>query len=486
MKKKKITYKSLCFIMAAVLLLSIVPLLMVSGYNVPSADDFTYGTAAHLKYMETGSFFQAVSAALRLVREVYFDWQGTFSAIFLMALQPAVFGEQYYFMGTLILLAAFLAGMFYFCISLFTKVFGLGKSTGGIIAGAASFLCIQLLPSPAQGFFWYNGSIYYTFFYSISLIAFALGIQTVRKPGLWRGVLLCILAAFLGGGNYVTALSCAIIGVCAVLLLALAKNKGWIKLLPALAFLLLAFLISMAAPGNAVRQISGMHETNAVEAILNSFKYGATYGFGWFSLPLLGMLVLLLPVFWDSASRTAFEFKYPALLTAFSYCLISAMFCPNEYALGGVGEKRLLNIIYYAYVFLTVLNCFYWTGWVRSRFAHKAGGEEGVLLRTLLAGGAVCLVCFGLFMRSGGFTSIMAISSVRSGQAQEYHAYALRRLETLEDNDIKDAVLEPFLSLPYVLYFDDITDDPDDWRNIGLSAYYGKDSVILQKNDQIS
>lgn len=89
-------------------------------------------------------------------------------------------------------------------------------------------------------------------------------------------------------------------------------------------------------------------------------------------------------------------------------------------------------------------------------------------------------------MRSGGFTSIMAISSMRSGQAQEYHACALRRLETLEDNDIKDAVLESFPSLPYVLYFDDITDDPDDWRNIGLSAYYGKDSVILQKNDQIS
>ena len=479
MKKAQVKYKSLLIIVLAMLFFTLVPLLLISRFNVPCADDFTYGAAAHLEYAATGSVLKAVSAALGQVRESYFGWQGTFTAVLMMALQPAVFGEQYYCIGAFIVLATFLAGVFCLCLALFSGVFGIKKTAAAAIGGIMSIVCIQLVPSPVQGFFWYNGSVYYTFFYGVSLLAFALGIRTVRGRSPWYCVGLSLMAAFLGGGNYVTALSCAIVGVSAAALLALIKNPGWRRLLLPLGVLLAAFYISFSAPGNSVRQAAVQHVPNAVRAVLDSFKYGAEYSARWFSLPLAGALAFMLPLFWGCVRGLAYKFRYPGLVTLFSYCLLSAMFCPTAYALGSVGDKRLLNIIFFAYVLLLAVNLFYWTGWVAGRRGCAAGDTDGVRLRDMAVTAAICLVCCGIYIRSGGFTSLMAAGSLRSGEAAAYYACARTRLDALNDPQSRNAVLEEYPVKPYVLFFDDITADPDDWRNQSVSVYYSKESVVL-------
>lgn len=479
MKKTRITYKVLFYLLLAVLLLSLVPMLMICRYDVPCADDFTYGAAAHLKYMETGSALQAVLAGAKHTADTYLNWQGSFSAVFLMAVQPAVFGESFYGVGAVIVMAALIAGVFCLCAALFSGVFGLQKSVGGCVAAVILLLCIQLVLSPVQGFYWYNGAVYYGFFYGLSLLTFALGIRTVRRGGRLRLALLCVLAFVLGGGNYVTALTCAIIGFCSIALLLLLKNKNWKKLLLPVAFLMAAFLVSIIAPGNAVRQSSVSHSPNAVTAILNSFQCGAVYSVSWFSLPMAGALLFLAVIFWNNASRAAIRFRYPGLVTIYSYCLLSAMFCPTMYALGSIGDKRLVNIIYYAYVLLLAINCFYWIGWIKPRImkARESGGAFP--LRGLLAAAACCLVCCGVYARGHGFTSLMAIGAMRSGEAREYYECAQKRLESLNNGIAEDLVLEPYSSRPYLLFFDDITQDAADWRNVAMSEYYGEHSVIL-------
>lgn len=478
--KKRIGYKGLLIAFLVLFVLTLIPLLVITKYNVPSADDFAFGAASHLRYEETGSFIQAALAAVQEVKENYFGWQGTFSAIFLMALQPAVFGEQFYFLGTIIVLSSLIAGIFYFCLRLFNGVFGMEKSAAGIVAVVIAAVCIQLVPSPVQGYFWYNGSVYYGFFYGLSLLIFGLAIQAVQKQGLWRWILLCVLAVIVGGGNYVTALTCAIVGVCAVLLLALLKNKNWKKLLVPLVFFLLAFCVNIIAPGNAVRQVAVQHEPNALSAIISSFSRGAWYSLHWLSLPMLGVMVLLLPLLWDCALKSRFKFGYPLLISVFSYCLLSAMFCPSMYAMGNDGDNRLINIIYYAYVFLIIANEFYWLGWLSERLAGKLPGGEGVSLPVFAAVSGVCLVCCGLFILNNGYSSIMALGELTSGEAQEYYTCAQERLEILKDEQIKDAQLESYPQQPYLLFFDDITTDPTDWRNTAVSYYYGKDSVVLK------
>lgn len=152
-----------------------------------------------------------MAAAWAKTVESYLNWQGTFSAIFLMALQPAVFSEKLYFLTTFIMLAAVVAGCFAFCRAFFSGVLGLDKHLGGIAAALLCLLYTQLLPSPVQGLYWFNGSVYYVLFHGLLLLALALGIGLVKKGGLWRMALLCLLAVLIGGGNYVTALTAGIL-----------------------------------------------------------------------------------------------------------------------------------------------------------------------------------------------------------------------------------------------------------------------------------
>ncbi len=478
-EKKTISYRLLFRLLLGLLLLSLIPLLVIGRYIVPCADDFSYGAAAHAEYLASGSVLRTLHVGLQQVKATYFGWQGTFSAVLLMSVQPAVFGTQYYILTPFIMLLSLVCGLFCLCRALFSGLLGLSKALSGCIAAVAALLCIQLLPSPAQGFFWFNGAVYYTFFFGVMLMSFALGLRYLRRGGAGRLLLLCLLGVFLGGGNFVTGLSYAIVAFSTMALLLLLKDRRWTRLLlPTLCFLA-AFALSMAAPGNAVRQSALDNSPNALWAIGESFRCGAVYSVRWFRLPLIGALLFLGVLLWPALRRCSFPFRFPLLVTVYSYCLLSAMFCPSLYALGDPGDLRLINIIYYAYVLLLVINLCCWLGWAAGRRGEDSADADRVRLWPALGAGALCLLCCLLFIRGGGFTSVMALGAMRSGEAQAYHATAQARFEILEDPAVRDAVLEPFPCKPYVLFIDDITEDSQDWRNLSMSTYYKKNSVVL-------
>lgn len=476
-RKSKITYRQLAVLAAAVLLLLAAVMIGAGRYAVPCADDFNYSARAHRAWVESGSVFAAVRAAAGTVGDMYRGWQGTFSAAFLMALQPAVFGEGLYVLTPVLMLTALLSGIFCLCLALLGGLFGAKKHLAVLSAACVGILCTQLVPSPVQSFYWYNGSVYYTFFYGVFLLSIALALGLAKRGGIWRMLLLCALCVFLGGGNYVTALSSAILAVGGIALLALLKNRGWRRLLLPTAFLLAAFALSAFAPGNAVRQAQMTDTPGPLEAVLLSFRMGAVYSLRWFSVPLLGVLLFLAPAFFREGKSLGFRFRCPALVSLFSYCLLSAMFCPPLYAMGDVGDKRLVNILYFAYVLLWVLNLFYWMGWLARRKRSPLRVPQG---KALAAGVVLLLLGFGAGLFLNSYSSLMALGLLRSGEGQAYYDCAQRRLELLQDPSISRVELEPYPVKPYLLFFDDITGDPEDWRNLSLSEYYGKESVILK------
>ena len=135
----------------------------------------------------------------------------------------------------------------------------LNKGFGGMVFYAAVLLCILTLF--CAGFVGardvYKRQIYYTFFYSLSLFLFGFALLTFleNKTGRRRvyAFLACLFGAIVGGGNYPTALLSTLVLVLMAVLLAIGKNARWRSLLPALLFLLASFLLSIVAPGNAVR-----------------------------------------------------------------------------------------------------------------------------------------------------------------------------------------------------------------------------------------
>lgn len=161
-KQKFTVERKIAIIMAGIFVLSLVPLLVIAFCNVMCADDYSYGFLAHRAYLESHSLLRCLKAATERVNLSYFEWQGTYSAIFFMALQPGIISEQAYFLTTYIIFFFFLGGTIYFSKVLFREWLKINFDLIIIIVSIFFILAIQWIPVPSEAFYWYNGSVYYT------------------------------------------------------------------------------------------------------------------------------------------------------------------------------------------------------------------------------------------------------------------------------------------------------------------------------------
>ena len=122
--KLQLPEKAVALLVVAAVALMLVPMLVVARYNVPCADDYHYGASTYHTWQATHSLAAVLRAAGEKVAERYVNWQGTYSAIFLMALQPAVFGNGFYALVPFLTLGMLAAGTCFFCLSLLAPAAG--------------------------------------------------------------------------------------------------------------------------------------------------------------------------------------------------------------------------------------------------------------------------------------------------------------------------------------------------------------------------
>ena len=491
-----------------ILLLAVIPMLLIGIYDHPCADDFTYGQAVRQMLKSTGSPAAVLSAAAGVAGSAYRTWQGSFSAVFLMALQPASFGETAYRCTPVLLLLAYIGGTLFLLRGLLRGVMGADRYEFRLIAFLLAFVSIQFTYSPVEGFYWYNGGIYYTFFYSLALVLF--GLLLLAEKTQRGGVkILCRAVSFplafiIGGGNYTTALTVSLILLAVLIYRAAAKKRF---LLYALLFLtvLAALLVSAAAPGNGVRQAS-VGSPSAVKAIFLGIVFGAYSIFNATTLPVVIFWIFLTPFLYSIARRSPYSFRHPFLAGAFLFLLYSAQAAPPFYAIGIDLPERLINIIYFSYYIFTLIFLLYFCGWLARR-AEKAEapsllvflkGSAESLGRNLprFAAAAVLLflcACVGLCRVQKGangkavFTqlpaSVSASKSLLSGEARGFDREERQRLAAYLDPEQKQVTVAEHAYKPALLFENDVTQDPNDWRNKAAAGFYGKEQVILRPGD---
>lgn len=486
MRKKGISFKVIAVLSILALFLLLIPMLNAAKYNVPSEDDYPNGLQTHFVWEATHSLTEVAKVAWDRVYDLYFSWQGTFSAIFLFTLNPMIFGEQYYQIGAWLILGMLIAGIFSLTITVAKKIFGASSYESLIIAAVWTVICTQFLPRASQGFYWFTGAVYYTFFFGAASVAFSVLLSFLFRGkddrGIGKLIAASILFFLIGGGNLVTGLTTMILLLSLELLLIFLRKSDWkLILIPVLSFGI-GFGINVAAPGNFLRQ-KYFEQPGLIQSVFLSFQEAGKAFLKWFSLPVIAIILLLVPVFLKVASRTKFRFVFPGLITLYSICLTAVMFYPPIYAEGPGSLKslsRLTNIIFYGMAGLVIINLFYWTGWLIQRgtvpekwFPCAGNGRYSVIWLT-----AVLLV-FGFGMtRIQWFdtTSISAFRSYRSGEMGNYmHTYK-QQLAILKDPEIKDAVLKRFPCRPYVLYYREFSENAEE--NTVAANWYGKTSVI--------
>ena len=124
------SYTQVALALFLLLLIAIIPLVIIGFYAHPCADDYSYGYYTHGFWSTTGSLSETLRWACHQVKATYDTWQGTFSSVFLMALSPAIWGEGYYFLTSIIMLTMIIVPHFYLLKQLAIGFFKCRKSRG--------------------------------------------------------------------------------------------------------------------------------------------------------------------------------------------------------------------------------------------------------------------------------------------------------------------------------------------------------------------
>lgn len=492
-KNRKISEKAWGIFWMLAYLCSLAPIFILAGYNFPCADDYGYSIYTRLAWVDTHSLLAVLAAAGRKVAESWFSWQGTYSSIFMMALQPGIFGDGFYALTPWVILAPFSLAVLYLFRTVFEKLLGTEKWVSVSAACIYLLIAVQTMVDKTQGIFWYNGSVHYMLPQAALFALTGIVLRMAAEPEMRRKRRLAaavLLSVYIGGGNLVTGLECGIWLAIAIVVAFMSKRKRTAKGYTILfAVWILCFAVNAGAPGNWVRQDGFVDRPGAVKAVFESFYYCLDFVFGkWGDWTVFALILLIFPFVAKAVqgSRRSFCFPCPLLVLALSFCILSSMFTPSVYAAGEPGAGRIFNIIYLTFLLLVIVNMAYLYGWfVQKCDVGKAVGEkeDGIYRIAVLAGIAFCAALV-VAAEPDRFTSVSAAKSVVSGEAGEWKREEKMRLELLLDDSVREAELEEFTVKPKLLFYEDIEPDPDNWKNIRMSGYFRKESVRLVPAEQ--
>ncbi|MCI8597320.1 MAG: hypothetical protein HFJ10_02595 [Lachnospiraceae bacterium] len=494
---KKLSYtEQVCTLMSVLFVISLIPLIHIGFYSHPVGDDFSCGSLSHVAWETTGSVWAVLKAAFESAKSFYYGWQGTYSSTFILAASPYVFSERLYFLTPVIALCMLIGSNLLFFRTLFTYYLKLERSVWMTLCLSVLFLCIQILDTPGEAFFWYTGMIHYVFMHSCTIFFISCLLLLYKARKRWQTVLWmflsCLFAFITEGGNYVTMLLTAVLGAFVLFfcLMIIKKNKRGLLLIPPLVVTIGGLIFNATAPGTAIRMADQVAPMSAPEAIYWSFIY-AVRGIGsWTSLYVIFFVFLLIPILWKALYSVDYAFPLPGIAAGLSYCVFASTYTPSLYSMGHVVIfGRTLNIMQMTYYLLLILNLIYFIGWL----THKCKEvDTGTVLPELLSKlKRNCARSFSLFLAlfflgllvfsdSDDVTSLSAADSLRKGYAQSYHQETLHRIALLSMEGVDEVWIPNYSVRPPLFDLEEISaDDPTHWRNMTLANWYGKELVHL-------
>ena len=94
--RKKIISAAGAVVLIVISVITVIPLLKLGVYDHPCADDFGYSIQTYQVWQETHSVGELIKTAWSTSIRFWHTWQGLYISAFVLALQPAIFGEAYY------------------------------------------------------------------------------------------------------------------------------------------------------------------------------------------------------------------------------------------------------------------------------------------------------------------------------------------------------------------------------------------------------
>lgn len=481
-------------------------LIAVARYNFMSADDYSYVINSVDDWRTNHSVLNVLSRQFGYAYNYYFTWQGTFAAEWLGSSLMVMICEDYYWLGTVIMLVAMVASEGLLLMLIGMKGLGGDFYSSGIVTCWCIALQIMMVQYPAEAFFWLCGSMLYTLGFSLAALLYAFVFLYISNSSKERrrkkvadillqiGIIL--LSAIIGLGNYVSAIF--ILSSYILLMLWIWIGEKLLKLPPRSSkcrwvlsadalFFLIAFLFNVLAPGNRLRMANaGSEGVPVFKALVMSIYEAAKYLCINVHFPIVIIMIIMVPFMVRILEARKFRYPLPALFSLITFGLFASQFFPTMYTIGIPGAGRILNL----YRFTTYLwlfgNELYWIGYVLRRIREAqevsvdfVSKKKSFLLPICMM--EVAVLAFGFIFWGGmTLTPVSAYYALRSGQAAQYRQEYEERLDIILNSTDEDIYLEPFSAPPYLLSFADIKEDPNSWENRDMAEYYGKKTIRLK------
>ena len=489
MKPKKAFDKSAA--LAAIVLvgfcLSLIPILYAGFFAHPFADDYSFSYRVNHAVMNRSSLLKAIAET---VTNTYITWQGTFSAVVFFSIQPAAFSSSFYCF-TAFIMVGFLTFSTFFLFETIIKRILHGKTSHVIIISCLTLaMSIQYVPNIHEAFYWFNGSAFYTLFYSLSLIYLTLLLRLrITESSKKRTIYFIISLLFgviVGGGNYSTALITAELVFLLTLLEFYQKSHNKWQYFIILFIYMAAFIINIIAPGNAIRA-KKVISLNPIMAIAQSLSYALGMICEWTRVP---QMIYIASVFMLSAflvPNCSIKFNRPILPIGLAFLLFASQMTPPLYAMSNLGSGRQIDIYYYSYYLLIAFSFFYLCGWLYQRMielneqsaSSRYLGFEVLVRKHIWAITIILCVIMGANSYEQGLlnmTSFQTTKAIMDGTLikynQEYNAIEDQLesgVDILELSDIE--TVPPFFSNL------GLSEDPEFWINKAIARYYGIESI---------
>lgn len=471
-------------IIVVICLLSMVPILLISIYSRPCVDDFSNSLQVK-QLIDSGnySFFSILSEAMKTNIWYYQNWQGLYVSSFVLSLQPGVFGETFYCVGSYVLLL-----LSFLCvwggIRSINRCFGEKKRLLEASVALIIFVIIwQGLPSPNQGLYWFNGAWNYMPYMFLAILNASVVVSLFCDDKIFnigKCIGTTILSFFISGGNHVSTFFNIMVLV--VLSFNLIRRKKYTSI-PALIVAILGFIFVMTAPGTAVRQDEFI-QPSILQTIIATFIKSLEYLSKWINLSWCVMLIIMFPLLYKFAKTEKCKTLRcnPLIMIIISYVFIAGMFAVPYYGMGTFGTERIVNIIWIAFIVLSIVNEFVIILWLNDKHKRIILEKMSDVAKSGIVLAGILLLCVlgGAKEKS---TAIMALDEVVvSGVATDYAGKFDDRIITMKSQGDHEIVKVDGLPQSDLLFFSDITAFPYDWVNEYWKKYYGR-MLVVWAND---
>lgn len=483
---KWLSVRNITLMTIGIFILMLIPMFLCSFVNRASGDDYGYGVLTRAAWMTTHSLIAVIKAAFQTIIQYYYGWQGTWFSIFLFTLQPEVFSEKAYVIVVFLVLFLWIGSTFLVFGKLLRDKLHYDKWSTTLIIIIFLIFCISFIPRKKSAIFWYNGCAHYMlpFVMCQMVVYWLLQYGEAYKRRYLVGIL--IFMALLGGANYQATLFVGIAAVYFVIAdFILKKDKRTLLLIIAIVLETVGLIISMKAPGNAVRAGEGFGFSLAqgVNTIIMSFVGGLKdigYYVQTYPIVFVGFIAMFFVVLGAVKRRGAGRIiKYPMVSVIAMFCLYSAMQAPAIYAgvevSGGVYNTNFQ--VFMIMMTLIVIVVAEKLGVCLKEYNNIIWNE--IHERIVLPGLFICVMLMLVFRSDiKESTTWMCIEYITTGQAADYKKQMDQLTQLMTDDSMQDIVV-PFINdMQGPLMHMPVTENPQAWTNTVICQYYGKNSVV--------